>query len=120
MTKIFSIAVAVAVLAPLTQAAANPADYYECGDMIAVQGQSTNVDGSADFKKYNGHVPKNLAELRAISGWQSAVADHCPQYSAVWRRAEEKSITCDAGEGRQICTATAVPRQKILSKLFGR
>jgi hypothetical protein len=114
-----SIVFAAALLASATQAHANPADYYECGDMIAVEGKSTNVEGSADVKKYNGHVPENLAELRAISGWQSAVADHCPEFSAIWRRATEKSITCDAGAGHVTCTATAIPREKILSKLFG-
>jgi hypothetical protein len=120
MKSNISIVFAAAVLASVTQANANPADYYECGDMIAVEGQSTGVEGSADFKKYNGHVPENLAELRAISGWQSAVADHCPEFSAIWRRAEEKSINCDAGVGHVTCTATAIPAQKILTKLFGR
>ncbi len=120
MKTIFSIVFAAALLAPVTQVNANPADFYECGDMISVEGKSSNVEGSADFKKYNGRVPENLAELRAISSWQSAIADHCPEFSAVWRRAEEKSITCDAGAGHQICTATAIPRQKILSRILGR
>ena len=115
MKRIFSSVFAAAILASTLPAAAGPADDYECGDMIAVTGTSTHVEGSDDFKKYNGRVPADLAKLRAISGWQGAVADHCPQYSAVWHRATEKSITCEASAGHEHCTATAIPRRKILS-----
>jgi hypothetical protein len=117
MIKIFQSVLAAACFFSAAPAIANPADYYECGDMISVTGTSTQVEGSGDFKKYNGHVPADLAKLRAISGWQGAVADHCPEYSAVWRRATEKSITCDASAGHQHCTATGIPRRKILSWL---
>jgi hypothetical protein len=123
MTKSFPSVLAAACLlsaVPVSSvpAHANPADFYECGDMISVTGTSAEVEGSDDFKKYNGHVPADLAKLRAISGWQGAVADHCPEYSAVWRRATEKSIECDASSGHQHCTATAIPRRKILSWLL--
>jgi hypothetical protein len=116
MKPIFATTLAAALLMS-SQVKAGPGDYYECGDMLSVEGTSSNVEGSDDFKKYNGHPPADLAKLRAISTWQGIIAEQCPHDSAIWRRAKEKSVECEGSAGHEHCTATAIPGRKILSWL---
>ena len=97
---------------------ANAASGTACDAIISAEGRATHVEGSADFEKYNGHPPADLAQRRAISAWQSRVADLCPGYSAVWRRATNANVDCDAGMGHENCTASGQPRRKILSWLL--
>jgi hypothetical protein len=112
MKPMFAAALAAALLVPATAAkAANSA----CGVALSAEGKSTRVEGSDDYNHYNGHVPADLARLRAISAWQGRVADSCPGYSAVWRRAFNARVDCDSGMGHDYCTATATPRRKLFS-----
>jgi hypothetical protein len=112
MKPMFAAALAAAFLVPAATAkAANSA----CGVALSAEGKSTRVEGSDDYKHYNGHIPADLAQLRAISAWQGRVADTCPGYSAVWRRAFNARVDCDSGMGHDYCTATATPRRKLFS-----
>lgn len=120
MTRIFSTALIAGFLIAGCAAPASAASGSACDTIISAEGRSSHIEGSADFEKYNGHVPANLAQLRAISAWQSHVADICPGYSAVWRRANNAHVDCDAGMGHENCLATAQPRRKILSWLLHR
>ena len=105
------------LVAMAVSVSANAAD-GNCGGSITAEGRATRVGGSDDFERYNGHVPADLASRRAISAWQSYVADHCPGYSAVWRRALVKDVECDSGMGHENCTAIASPRRKLFSWLL--
>ena len=120
MTRIFSKLVAAGVLAASLSASANAASGTACDAILSAGGRATRVEGSADFEKYNGHVPDNLAHLRAISAWQSRVADLCPGYSANWRRATNTNVDCDAGMGHENCLASAQPRRKFFSWILPR
>ncbi len=120
MTRIFSKIVAAGVLAASLSTSAHAASGTACDAILSAEGRATRVEGSADFEKYNGHVPGNLAQLRAISAWQSSVADHCPGYSANWRRATNTNIDCDAGMGHDNCMASAQPRRKFFTWFLPR
>jgi hypothetical protein len=116
MARIFIATLSTCFL--LTCTAANAASPLACNAAIEAEGTATRVEGSDDFQKYNGHVPGDLARLRAISAWQGRVADLCPGYSAVWRRATNANVECDSGMGHDTCTATGTPRRKVLSWLL--
>jgi hypothetical protein len=94
---------------------ANAASGAACDAIISAQGRATRVEGSDDFIRFNRHVPADLAQRRAISAWQSYVADHCPGYSAIWRRATNTHVDCDSGMGHDDCMATGQPRRKLFS-----
>ena len=69
----------LAGLIAAVSSSANAASGTACDRIVSAEGRATNVEGSDDFKKYNGHVPANLARLRAISAWQGRVADQFPR-----------------------------------------
>ena len=119
MKQIFAAALASSLLIASLPFAATAAD-DACGQALSAEGRATRVEGSSDFNKYNGHVPADLARLRAISAWQGRVADLCPRSSAVWRRALNARVDCDAGMGHDTCIATAAPRRKLLSWILPR
>ena len=119
MNRILSAALATSLLIASLPFGANAAN-DPCGRALSAEGRATRVEGSSDFKRYNGHVPADLARLRAISAWQGRVADLCPRYSAIWRRAVNAHVDCDAGMGHDTCIATATPRRKLLSWILPR
>ena len=114
MKPILIAALSASLLLPGTWAMAQSVD-VNCATIIAGEGTASRVEGSADYKTYRGKVPANLAKTRAIRNWQAAVGKHCRGYSTYWWRAKSKSINCDAGMGKDYCTATAIPRRKILN-----
>lgn len=116
--KLSSLAAAAALIAalPLSAEAAKSA----CGGVVSAEGRATRVEGSDDFRRFNGHVPADLARLRAISAWQGKIADTCPRHSAIWRRALNPSVDCDAGMSKDWCIATASPRRKLFSRFLPR
>jgi hypothetical protein len=63
MKPMFAAVFAAALVVPVAANAAGSA----CGVALSAEGKSTHVEGSDDYKHYNGHVPANVARLRAIS-----------------------------------------------------
>ena len=89
-----------------------------CRVAISAEGATSNVDGSADWKKYKGQIPQGLAKRRAIDNWEAIVSTNCPQYSARWWRSRSKDVSCEGAAGHEYCTATATPARKLLGFLM--
>jgi hypothetical protein len=112
MSRILALALALSVLAPAVHASEAAT---ACNTIISAEGKSTFVEGSDDFETYNGRVPPDLAQRRAIAAWQSKVASACPSYSVRWWRSVARKIDCDSGMGKSICTVSAAPAPKLFS-----
>ena len=112
MSRIMAMALALSVLTlPAKASEAATA----CNTIISAEGKSIHVEGSDDFEKYQGRVPPDLAQRRAIAAWQSKVASACPAYSVRWWRSVARTIDCQSGMGKSICKVSAAPAPKLFS-----
>jgi hypothetical protein len=84
-----------------------------CNAAIIAQGASAHVEGSEDWKRFNGKIPDGLAKHRAIEAWEQAIAGKCPSFSTHWSRALGQHVECEGAMGHEYCTASAVPARKL-------
>lgn len=100
----------------LVAAAAGSAHAVSCSSTISGEGRISTAEGSADWNKYDGRPPDELAGDRAIWAWTLKVRADCPYHSLQWAKARGKDVDCEGSAGHVNCTATAAPARYAIDK----